>query len=311
MKKHKNKVIAAAVIVIVLVAAFFWGGTYPKPSSDSELATTVSNSMSASAAVAAQDTSAPEGQSNAVPPSQPLAPDDAVPPSPSNVPAAGAAAGDDAILPPTSPSPPSTSAQPPADSQTAAEIPSSPTQQSASSSPNLSDPNTGQDQYQTDPVPSDAPMPVEPQDMTTTNQAKTCTLEVRCDTIFNNLDLLSKDKWELVPKDGVIFAKKTVTFYEGESVLNLLQREMKKAGIQMQFKNTPLYHSAYIESINNLYEFDVGELSGWMYEVNGCFPNYGCSRYQLQQDDEVKWLYSCDLGKDIGGANASGGNNGH
>lgn len=163
------------------------------------------------------------------------------------------------------------------------------------------DPDTGKDQYQTDPVPAGKPAPVEPQDVTITGKAETCTLSVRCDMILNNMDLLSKDKWDLVPKDGVIFAAATVTFYEGESVFNVLQREMKKAKIQMEFKNTPMYNSAYIEGINNLYEFDAGDLSGWMYKVNGWFPNYGCSRYQLHQGDLVEWVYTCNLGKDVGG----------
>ena len=68
----------------------------------------------------------------------------------------------------------------------------------------------------------------------------------------------------------------------------------------MEFEDTPMYHSAYIEGIGNLYEFDVGELSGWMYSVNGWFPNYGCSRYQLQNGDVICWVYTCDLGKDVG-----------
>lgn len=110
----------------------------------------------------------------------------------------------------------------------------------------------------------------------------------------------------MVPKDGSIFAAKKVTYYEGESVFNVLQREMKKAGIQMEFKNTPMYNSAYIEGIDNLYEFDVGDLSGWVYEVNGWFPNYGCSRYLLHDGDVVNWLYTCDLGKDVGGNNSTG-----
>ncbi len=58
-------------------------------------------------------------------------------------------------------------------------------------------------------------------------------------------------------------------------MFNVLQREMKKAGIQMEFENTPMYNSAYIEGINNLYEFDVGELSGWMYKVDDWFQITG------------------------------------
>ncbi len=163
------------------------------------------------------------------------------------------------------------------------------------------DPNTGKDQYQTEPVPEGKPIPVEPQDAVITDNAGTCTLSVRCDTILDNIGWLDPEKVELVPADGVIFPATQVTFYEGESVFNVLLREMKKAGIHMEYVNVTIYNSAYIEGINNLYEFDCGELSGWMYKVNDWFPNYGCSRYQLKDGDIVEWVYTCSLGVDVGG----------
>ena len=125
------------------------------------------------------------------------------------------------------------------------------------------DPGTGKDPYQTTPVPEGRPVPVEPENVTISDKAYTCTLTVRCDTILDNMSWLDPAKVDLVPPDGVIFPETTVTFYEGESVFNLLQREMKKAGIHLEFENTPIYNSAYIEGIGNLYEFDCGDLSGW------------------------------------------------
>jgi hypothetical protein len=163
------------------------------------------------------------------------------------------------------------------------------------------DPDTGRDQYSTNPVPEGKPAPIEPEDAVITDVAMTCTLSVRCDTILDNMDWLEAEKTELVPADGVIFPATQVTFYEGESVFNVLLREMKKAGIHMEYVNVPMYNSAYIEGIHNLYEFDCGELSGWMYKVNGWFPNYGCSRYQLRDGDAVEWVYTCSLGVDVGG----------
>ena len=167
----------------------------------------------------------------------------------------------------------------------------------------------GKDKYKTDPVPEGKPVPIEPQDSEITDEAHSCTLSVRCDSILKNIAWLDPEKTEIVPKDGVIFAERTVTFYEGESVFNLLLREMKKNKIHMEFTNTPIYNSAYIEGIANLYEFDCGELSGWMYKVNGWFPNYGCSRYRLKEGDRVEWVYTCDLGNDVGGYFAAGGQN--
>ena len=171
----------------------------------------------------------------------------------------------------------------------------------------LIDETTGKDKYLTDPVPVGMPIPIEPQDAVITDRELTCTLSVRCDTILDNIAWLDKEKVEIVPKDGIIFAEKAVTFFEGESVFHLLLREMKRNKIHMEFKNTPIYNSAYIEGIANLYEFDCGELSGWMYRVNGWFPNYGCSRYQLHAGDKVEWVYTCDLGIDVGGYYAARG----
>lgn len=146
-----------------------------------------------------------------------------------------------------------------------------------------------------------SPAPVEPENAVISDKELTCTLSVRCDTILNNMNKLDSEKLDIVPKDGVIFAEKTVTFYEGESVFNVFMREMKQNKIHLEFENTPIYGSAYIEGIANIYEFDCGELSGWMYKVNGWYPNYGCSRYQLKAGDRIEWVYTCDLGKDVGG----------
>ena len=159
----------------------------------------------------------------------------------------------------------------------------------------------GKDKYLTDPIPEGKPKPVEPEDQEVDKgKTYTCTFSIECSTILNNLSMLDADKLECVPSNGVILAKTTVTFYEGESVFDVLQRLCKEKGIHMESSWTPIYNSAYIEGIHNLYEFDCGELSGWMYRVNGWYPNYGCSRYQLKQGDVVEWRYTCDLGEDVG-----------
>ncbi len=166
----------------------------------------------------------------------------------------------------------------------------------------------GKDKYNTDPVPPGKPDPVEPEDQEV-NKGKTytCTFSIECATILNNLDQLDPEKLEMVPSGGVILPKTTVTFYEGESVYDVLQRVCKENGIHMEASWTPIYNSAYVEGIHNLYEFDCGALSGWMYKVNGWYPNYGSSRYQLKDGDVVEWRFTCDLGNDIGGGYAVGG----
>ena len=168
--------------------------------------------------------------------------------------------------------------------------------------------SNGKDKYFTDAVPEGKPKPVEPEDQNI-NKVKSysCTFSIECSTILNNLSMLDPDKLEIVPTNGVILAKTKVTFYEGESVYDVLQRLCKEKGIHMEASWTPIYNSAYVEGIHNLYEFDCGALSGWMYQVNGWYPTYGCSRYQLKDGDVVQWRYTCDLGNDVGGSYAVGG----
>lgn len=167
--------------------------------------------------------------------------------------------------------------------------------------PNSDGSAVNQDKYLTDPVPEGKPLPVEPENQEVKKgRTYTCTFSIECSTILNNLSELDPDKPELVPSNGVILPPTTVTFYEGESVFDVIQRVCREYNIHLEFSWTPVYNSAYIEGIHNLYEFDCGALSGWMYRVDGWYPNYGCSRYQLADGEVVEWRYTCDLGKDVG-----------
>jgi len=142
--------------------------------------------------------------------------------------------------------------------------------------------------------------PVEPEDMTVSDDSFTVTLSVRAHVLLYNMHLLHVDKHDLVPEGGWIFPPTEATAYEGESVFNVLQREMRRNRIHMASRFTPMFNSAYVEAINNLYEFDAGPLSGWMYRVNGWFPNFGSSRYLLSPGDMIEWVYTVDLGREFG-----------
>ena len=140
-----------------------------------------------------------------------------------------------------------------------------------------------------------------------TDAPMTCTISIRCAAILDHLDELDPEKVELVPEDGWILAPVTVEFTAGQNVFDVLLATVKANAIHMEYQNTPMYETAYIEGIGNLYEFDCGALSGWMYRVNGWFPNYGCSRYAVQAGDVIEWVYTCDLGSDVGASGVSQG----
>lgn len=128
---------------------------------------------------------------------------------------------------------------------------------------------------------------------------KYVTISITCNTILNNLDKVQESKRAIIPSNGVILGEKSIKIDNGDTVFDILLKETRKQRIHMDFVQSPVYESAYIKGINNLYEFDGGELSGWKYSVNGVFPSYGCSNYELNDGDVIEWKYTCDLGKDL------------
>ena len=126
-----------------------------------------------------------------------------------------------------------------------------------------------------------------------------CTLMINCANALNS-DKLSDDIKDILPPDGEILRVTDVTFSEGDSAFSLLQRVCRENGIPLEFSLIPVTGGAYIEGINNLYELDCGNLSGWMFSINGEFPSVSCSDIKLCEGDSVAFLYTCDLGEDVG-----------
>lgn len=122
----------------------------------------------------------------------------------------------------------------------------------------------------------------------------TCSLVVHCNDVLKNIDLLDENKKSVIPSGGVILTLSEAEFKDGESVFDVVYRELKNANIHFEFEKNPMYNSAYIKGIGNLYEFDCGDCSGWLYKVNGTKPNVGCSQYTLHNNDKIELYYSCN-----------------
>lgn len=278
LKKHKYKIIAAVCALAVLTGAFLAGGSL------GDNAPAVVKSSTADVAVKAEKATALQSI------------DETTAPTESPTKATGKNKPEQKATPPTN------------TSQTKKEQ-SAVSNQTNKSSSQSSKPNTQggqsstfkkQDKYKTDPIPEGKPQPVEPQEQEIVDNTLKCTFSISCATVLDNMDKLDKSKKEIIPDDGWILKPVTVTFNEGESVFDVLKQVCKDNKIQLEFSFTPIYNSAYIEGINNLYEFDCGSLSGWTYKVNDWFPNYGCSRYEVKNGDVIEWHFTCNNGADVG-----------
>ena len=126
---------------------------------------------------------------------------------------------------------------------------------------------------------------------------KTVTIAISCKTAVNN-GLNKKPGFSHLPSNGIILQNMKVEFNEGDTVFDILVKVTRKKGIHMEYRGSG--SNTYIEGINNLYEFDGGSNSGWMYSVNGVYPNYGVGAYKVKSSDVIKFNYTCNLGADLG-----------
>lgn len=131
--------------------------------------------------------------------------------------------------------------------------------------------------------------------------AVTVTVEIRCDSLSNNMDLLENEAIRgYIPQNGVILAKTKFKGTTENTVFDALNTVCRNNDIHIEYDYTPGFESYYVCGINYLYEMDAGPQSGWMYLVNRWSPNYGCSSYYLRDGDVIEWHYTCSgFGEDL------------
>ena len=117
------------------------------------------------------------------------------------------------------------------------------------------------------------------------NAVGTVTLTVSCGDIAGRDDL----KVEL-PESGIILDSVVMPIAEGDTVLTILNDAAAKYSLLIDRGGSGA--TAYIRAINNIGERDFGELSGWLYFVNGESASVGCGSYRLSDGDVIVWKYT-------------------
>ena len=96
-----------------------------------------------------------------------------------------------------------------------------------------------------------------------------------------------------------IFPETTLYVAKDSTVFEILREVCRTENIQLDYENNSVYGLAYIKGINSIYEYDHGDLSGWMYRVNGELPGIGLGYYKVNEGDVVEILYSKNIGRDL------------
>ncbi len=146
---------------------------------------------------------------------------------------------------------------------------------------------------------------------TTEQNTITCFVTIDCRNIQKNLSSLKKGKQSFVPKNGFILENAAVTLSKGKTAFDALKKACgenvctdnckycQKSGIQIESSYTPAYKSYYVEGIHQLYEKDCGSLSGWMYNVDGTYPDVSSSVYNLKGGEKITFAYTASMGDDL------------
>lgn len=125
-----------------------------------------------------------------------------------------------------------------------------------------------------------------------------CSMLISCKTTLSHLDGMSENEKKHIPTDGILFQGSSIEIQTGDTVYSLVIRLCRERGIHLDVEGT---FSGYIKGIENVYEKDFGPESGWMYRVNGKYPNVGIKGYKVSEGDNIELLYTCVKGDLLNG----------
>jgi len=125
-----------------------------------------------------------------------------------------------------------------------------------------------------------------------TDPAGSVYLSIRCDTVAGgNADAA-------IPENGEILPRTQLEFMEGDSVFDVLTRAVRQGKLHMEYEGASPAQ-AYVKGINYLYELAHGDLSGWVFSVNGVTSSVGAGSRTVKDGDEIIWAYTTELGEDL------------
>ncbi len=89
---------------------------------------------------------------------------------------------------------------------------------------------------------------------------------------------------------GAVIPPCAVGIGSGSTVLSVTEEAARRAKIVLDIDAA----GTYIRGIDGISERDFGALSGWVFRVNGEYPNVSCADFALSPGDTVEWIYTTE-----------------
>lgn len=133
--------------------------------------------------------------------------------------------------------------------------------------------------------------------ITSSNIVKPQTINVSVSIDCINAYNLGNSTAKLISDNGVMFSQK-LTLKSGATVYDAL-KAAEAANSRMLVGASTSALGVYVYSIGSLAEKAEGAESGWLFLVNGKLQSASCSSYLLNDNDSVRWRYTCNGGGDV------------
>ncbi|KRN23245.1 hypothetical protein FD14_GL000714 [Secundilactobacillus similis DSM 23365 = JCM 2765] len=91
-----------------------------------------------------------------------------------------------------------------------------------------------------------------------------------------------------------VWASETVKVKQGDTAFTALQKLCRDNNMQMGYTGSGT--SVYVSSINYKGAGTNGSGGGWLYSVNGAFPNHSAGGYDLQGGETIVWMWTQNSG---------------
>lgn len=121
----------------------------------------------------------------------------------------------------------------------------------------------------------------------------TCNVSIDCTSVLDKLDMLKPSVKKHIPASGIMLKESKIKVKKSSNAYDVLVTACKLNKIAYDAEYSKVYSSTYVKGIGYLYEKMAGDMSGWLYLVNGKTANVGASRYTVNEGDTVSWTYTC------------------